>query len=104
MVKVPNRQTKKINLEKIEGGEVEVYTSLTAGDVQEINESNSKSILTPLKLLIKSWNLENEEGKPLEITEENLKIIDVNDVNKIVDTSGINMNSYLRKNPVKKNG
>lgn len=97
-MKIPARQTKKIALEAIEGGEVEVYTSFTAGDVEEITSSpNKNSLVLPLKLLIKGWNLTNDKNVPLEVNEANIKLLDIKDVNKIVDELNVSVTSFLEK-------
>jgi len=92
------RETKKIKLDTIKGGEVEVYTSLTAADAEKMARSQGEHPITaPLLILIKDWNLENSDGKKLSINESNIGLLDITDVNKIADECGINDRSFLAK-------
>lgn len=92
------RQTKKVKLEIIEGGEVEVYTSLLASDIQELLTSGAGN--DPIKALprmIKSWNLTDEAEKTLPITPDNVGKLDVRDIYKIINATEIVDEDFLEK-------
>ncbi len=97
-----DRETKKIALKTIEGGEVEVYTSLTAGDAERLNkmQMEGKHIVGPLLIIIKDWNLTNGDGVKLKITEGNIGLLDIKDVNHIADESGISDKTFLAEEPI----
>lgn len=98
MPTLKKRETKTIKLDTIEGGEVEVYTSLTAADAEKMAKSQGDHPITaPLLILIKDWNLEGESGKKLSINETNIGLLDLQDVNKIADECGINDRTFLAK-------
>jgi hypothetical protein len=107
MPRINKRGTIKVALKSIAGGEVEVYTSLTAGDVERIYASQTKTLLTPLVLLIAKWNLTDEKDVPLAINETNVERLDINDVTEIMDKSGVGVTDFLErkgKTPEKKTG
>ena len=86
MPQIPERITKKIQLKTIAGGEVEIYTSLLAADLERISpdpENIKNHPLKTLAFLIKDWNLEDAEGKKLGITEENVGKLDIKEINLI---------------------
>jgi hypothetical protein len=93
------RETKTVKLITIPDAEVEIYTSITADDAQKLNKltAEGKHIVGPLTFLIKDWNLTNEEGTKLKITEGNIGLLDLRDVEHIADESGISDGSFLAK-------
>jgi len=98
MPTLKERETKKIKLDTVKGGEVTVYTSLTAADAEKMAKAQGEHPITaPLLILIKDWNLTAESGKKLTINETNIGLLDLNDVNKIADECGINDRSFLAK-------
>lgn len=87
------RETKKVQLDYVKGGEVEVYTSITGGDIEEMQklglfDEKNKQPLTPLKFLIKDWNLEDDQGVKLPIEMEHIKKLDFKDLMKIYSEAG----------------
>lgn len=95
MAKLQPRKTKKIKLKTVEGGEVECYTTFTAGDVEEITNAKAGSVITPLRLIIKDWNLENSDGVKLQVNDANVKLLDIRDVNYIMAELDIDKSSFL---------
>ena len=79
------RKTNKVNLTTVEGGEAEVYAELLAIDYERIAQKGetSKPLCLTLSLLIKSWNLQAEDGSPLPITEENVGKLNFTDITAI---------------------
>lgn len=83
------RETKKVQLKSIPGGEVEIYTSLTAGDIEKIvSEGGDRSFLKQLTIIVKGWNLVDENGNALEPTEANLAHLTHEDAMTIVQAAG----------------
>ncbi len=87
------RQTKKINLKSVEGGEAEIYLEYLAGDLEKIAQrADSKPFLFTISLLIKSWNLQNEDETPLLINEENIGRLcqaDLLEIQKNIDADSL---------------
>ncbi|MCP6719744.1 MAG: hypothetical protein KJI72_00240 [Patescibacteria group bacterium] len=83
------RKTVNVKLQAIEGGEVSVYTSLLASDIEKFDQvddaSDSKKIVPLVTMLIKDWNLTNDKDEVLPITEENVRKLDIRDVKVILD-------------------
>lgn len=73
------RKTTKITLPAPEGAECEVYVDLIFGDAVEIMDLESDTLrgLKAVEFLVKSWNLEGEDGKVLPVTAENIKLLPV---------------------------
>ena len=95
------RETKTIKLKTIEGGEVEVYTSLTAADAEAMSKLQAEHPITaPLQIILKSWNLTNAEDKVLKITPGNIWMLNVIDVHYIADECGINDRTFLASEPI----
>ncbi len=94
MVKlIVNRDTKVVKLDCIEGAEVIVYTSIIGKDIEDMQKEGlfdnaAKKPLKPLTYLIKEWNLEGDDGKPLPITTENIGKLDFKDLLKIYKDAG----------------
>lgn len=70
--------TKKISLPSYKDSELDIKTAISVEKVIELeamkeDEKDLVKILRVVIELIVSWNFETEEGKPLEITVENLK-------------------------------
>jgi hypothetical protein len=95
MATLKSRETKKITLKNIKDAELEIYTSYTAGDVSKMQSKLADPFLTPLVLIIKSWNLTNDKGEKLKINEEHVSQLDIVDVLHIVDEAGIETNTFL---------
>lgn len=72
------RQIKKFSLPQIEGSEIEVYSTILWGDIQNAVKDGStedeifKSGTKILAMVIKDWNLTDENNVKLPITEETL--------------------------------
>lgn len=95
-----SRQTKVVTLTALEGGEVTVYQSVLAGDIDRIYKENGTggetNILLMLSIIIKEWNLTDEEGTVLPITRENVAKLDARDLNTIVGATDFG-NDFLAK-------
>lgn len=76
------RETKKIN-SCIEGGEIEFYTVLLAGEMEKLTSQSGDKLSLMIHAFIKSWNFTDAENKELPITIENVKLLDGRDVMKI---------------------
>jgi hypothetical protein len=89
------RETKKVALDYIEGGEVETYTSILGADIEKMQKSGilegaNKDSVAPLMYLIKDWNMEDEAGQKVPVTLDNIKKLDFKDLLKIYRESGFN--------------
>jgi hypothetical protein len=80
------RQLKEINLKTIPEGKIWIYDGFLAKDLEFIlkEEEESKKPLLILGLLIKDWNLEDDDGKKLPISEENIGKLNILDINQII--------------------
>lgn len=80
-----NRTTEKVKL-PASGGEVEIYDTVLFGDFTKMqdHENQLEMVIEVLVKLIKSWNF-TSEGKDLEITAENIKILPTEDVTTIIN-------------------
>jgi len=90
------RKTIKVKLVRLEGGEVEVYDSLLAKDIEDVGNAGTIPVLSRL---IKSWNLEDDKGQILPVTPENVGMLDVRDLKVIIDGSGLNEQDFLADAP-----
>jgi len=71
-----SRTSKKVSIPGIEGSEVEIWNTLLWGDLEEIYQSEDSDIVKGRKALvrlIKDWNLTDEKGNKLSISEETVK-------------------------------
>lgn len=93
------RETQKIELKTIKGGEVTCYTTFTAGDVEKITKADDGGFITSLLYIIKEWNLTDEDGKPLEVTKENIALLDIRDAKHIVEAAEVSIESFLDETP-----
>lgn len=85
-----NRETVLVKLPSVEGGEITLHKSLMASEMDQLVQSDrSKSVVFMLKMLAKEWNLQDEAGAPLPLTEEALGRLDAADVNAILAALGI---------------
>ena len=72
------RQVKKFSLSQIEGSEIEVYSTILWGDIQNAMKDGAtedeifKNGTKILAMVIKDWNLTDENNVKLPITEETL--------------------------------
>lgn len=79
------RNEKTIELTK--GLKITYYDTLLVGETENIvseTENQFKQGMKMLVYLIKEWNLTDDDGKVLEITEETIKKLPVNDITKII--------------------
>ena len=76
------RKTIKVDLPSFEGGWVELYEGLLYGDLKELEKETSEFTrgVKALELMIKDWNLTNEKGERLPVTEENLNLLPSKDL------------------------
>jgi len=72
------RRTKIVELKKYPESKIEVYDSLLVMDSINIDwkDENKEANLDYIVKLIKDWNFVNEKGKKLEVTKDNLKLLD----------------------------
>jgi len=72
---VVSRPTKDIELNCIEWAKVTIYKEFTIWDIELIEQIdwNVAKTIKWLSLLIKDWNLEEEEGKKMEINENSIR-------------------------------
>lgn len=76
------RKTYTLELPSFKGSEVELYENFLFGESIEL-ERNKDEIERGVKsmiLLIKRWNFTDEEGKELEVNEENLRKLPSSDL------------------------
>ena len=72
------RETKTITLPSFPDSKVEIYDSLTIGELRKFNYQEENQLALTIEALphfIKSWNFTNEEGKPLDINTESLSFL-----------------------------
>lgn len=77
------RQTKNISLPSWPDSKVEIYDSLLVGQMVGLNLKDNTEIqmgIKTLPLFIKSWNFTNEQGKDLEINQENFGFLKEEDL------------------------
>lgn len=85
-----SRKIIDVATETIEGGVIKVYDGLLAADVESLDElSGMQRTFSLLLRLIKEWNLEDEAGKPLPITLDNVKKLNLKEVLTIFSKVGI---------------
>lgn len=84
------RTTTIVNLEDTEGGEVEVYQSLSAADIERMVKAGDETgIILPLTVVIKGWNLTDENGKALPVTPEHIGKLSAKDATSIMLATGV---------------
>jgi hypothetical protein len=68
------RETKTIQLKTVEDGEATIVREFLAADLEKMaqGEGGNKKICMPFTLIIKAWNLTDENGVVLPINEENV--------------------------------
>lgn len=95
------RKTFKVDLPSFEGGWVELYGGLLSGDLLELEKEPSefKAGIKALKLMIKDWNLTNEKGEKLPITEENLNLLPATDLHILLKAVGKFLEEAEKKRP-----
>jgi len=83
-----------VKLDGVEGGEVVVRCGLITSDVEKLTArggveaiQSGEMLSYPLSFMIKSWNLTDESGNELPITEENIGILPMTDVYKIYEAA-----------------
>lgn len=79
--------TREITLPSFQDSKVVVYSTVETGVITEANKLEGdmdKSLFIAAKL-IQSWNFDTEEGKPLEITVENLKKLPYTDMAYLIE-------------------
>ena len=77
------RQLKKVELPSLKDSEIEIYTNLLYGEIEQIYESEKSDIAKAteaLSILIKDWNLTAEDGTKLPISIDSLKRFDIADI------------------------
>jgi len=87
------RETKKVKLNCVKEGEVEVYTSITGVEIEEMQklgvfERQGQNVLAPIKFLIKDWNLTDDKGNKLPVEMEHIKKLDFKDLMMIYKEAG----------------
>lgn len=101
MATLRKQETVTIPIDKTaEGGTVEVIKTIRARDVQSLTGRQDMGSI--LAVLIKSWNLTDDEGKPLPVNEKTVLDIDMFDANALIERSGLLEN--VKKNTPAMNG
>lgn len=106
MVKISqSTKTIKLTFSTIEGSEVVLRDSLTGEAFQQATkaakgEDETRFVFVCLAKMIKEWNLEGDDDKPLEITEANIKLIDMWDLKEVfyATTFGKRAEELVKKN------
>lgn len=95
-----DRETKKVTLPSFEGSEVEMYTKMTAGELFDYSAlPDAERLQYAICKMIKSWNMTNEKGEPLEISVANLRALPLADGLFLINESRMrNENEKLKKN------
>ena len=82
------RQLKKVEIPGLKGSEVLIYTNLLYGEIEQIYSSEKSDIAKAteaLVVLVKDWNLTNEDGSKLPISVETFKTFDIADVTFLLE-------------------
>jgi len=82
------RQLKKVELPSLKGSEIEIYTNLLYGEIEQIYENEKPDIARAteaLSILIKDWNLTAEDGTKLPINVDSLKKFDIADITFLLE-------------------
>lgn len=84
------RKTIKVNLPSDPKVEIVLKDGLLAGDVQEIEsiQGGSEQSLLMLVKMIKSWNYTEDDGSNAPVSVENLKKINIKDIDFILKQVG----------------
>jgi len=92
-----SRKTTTLKLKSYEGAEVEMYTSLLVGEIENFdsNASPMSQALFMLPILIKSWNFTDENEQELPVNAENIKKLDVSALEEM--TAVIEQNKFEAK-------
>lgn len=77
------RQTKEISLPSFPDSKVVIYDSMIVGQMSAIDFKSTNEIaqiIQSLPLFIKSWNFTDEDGKDMEVNQENLGFMKMEDL------------------------
>lgn len=80
------RECKTITLPRFPDSKLEIYDSILVGKMSVIDfksENQLEQIMQSLPLFIKSWNFTDEEGKDLEINQDNIGFLNIDDLKYI---------------------
>ena len=84
------RKLLEVDLVAIEGGKVWVQEEMLAADIDKMaQQDNAQSVVKALAMLIKEWNLTDEEGETLPIDEKTVGALSFKDVNAILLKLGL---------------
>ena len=91
---VLKQETKEIELPSYKGSKVEISTTVTWKDVADLTTTTDPEITAEngVKLvarIIKKWNFTDEDGNTLPINEDNVGLLAINDLNIVVQESGL---------------
>jgi len=82
------RKVLKLSIKSIEGSEVVLKDGVLAGDTDFIFGSSSTTdierALRALSKMLVSWNLTDEDGKPIPTTLENIKKLNLKDIEELM--------------------
>lgn len=98
-----SRKVISVKLQTIEGGEILIFNSFLAGQIEEVQarkDKNDFSILEPIVMLIQSWNLTNDKDESLPVNLENVRRLDMKDILAI--QKEIDLESFLDKDTIAK--
>lgn len=93
------KKIKKIKLPSNDA-EVEIYEGLVTADFLDLMGVNPKeSILIVSEKLIKSWNFTDQNGAPLPVTQESIKLLPIRDLLVVLKESGLeSISDEIKKN------
>lgn len=81
-----NRPTKIIELPSYKGSQVEIYASLLAKDLMDLDRKDELSIgLSSIHKFIKSWNFTDDTGADWPLTRENVLNLSAEDITFLME-------------------
>jgi len=95
MPKISKTQTIETAFPSIEGSKVWVKKDLSMGEIEEIYGKEYGDITVALKVvtvLIQEWNIQDENGNKLEISEKNIKQLSQNDILTVLQKTDFTQN------------
>jgi hypothetical protein len=86
------RTIKKVSISSIPESEVEIYNTFLWGDLEKIYDTEGNDVEKGIKilcLLIKDWNITNEKGEKLPISEDTFKQFAPDVINFLISNTDI---------------
>ncbi len=98
------RRKIEATIPSIEGSKIVLRDGLLASAVEEIDGLSIKSDfqrgLLMLEKMIESWNLTDEENKPAEINVDNLRKLNMSDIDYLLSQTEIGKRADVKKNEI----